>query len=780
MNLVPVPVNITRGKGRFSIAAQVALCNLPTEGYTPGAIQHKLKTLGLTRRKNAGLPECTIVIGEMPSEFPEAPEQAEGYALECGPAGIVVRGADAGGLFWGLVTLEQLANGSEFVPSVSILDYPAYPYRLHHDDISRKQISTLEDFKSIIRRLSSYKIKFYSPYMEDVLYLKSFPDIGKGRGRLTAAEVKAMHKEARLHNIILTPTYSLIGHQENLLSLPQYRKYAREVFQEPSAYDVTKKILKPFLRKVIKDVCDLFPDAPYFHAGFDEVIGLTKEEFVGHANWCASEIKKHGKGMMMWTDMFKDHANYDDHYGLPAIHELDDSILPMDWEYDAPEILVKIYPDANVIPYGLGGYNNWQTALPDFSSGKKNIDTWSDVMGAWKGPGYGCSMWGDNGYDNHRDLCWNLFAYYGESVWTGKRVADDFEKRFQSTFYGANLPKLRKLIEQTSSQREVPPARAWRLFRLPLTSFVRLVVSEPAIVDQARVDLKVLKKALSDVSDSKGLTVRNKAHLEHFESALAREVNVLERLLLADRIAKGLKGKVLENAITSAVHDLSAVKRLYKKCWLNHNKEENVEVSLAVYDVVSQSLRAYLKEVPSVASRFECLDLSAQFDQCVPDVGGFSVGLDVVNRVPYQFAGMDKTHLDVKKGKAFVSDFEATPVRDVHLIYGGQQINADASDTSEIMELILRREGKVVYREKLQALRHICDWWAPEGQQMWAGGGLKYIDPERVNKAIQSGEYYGLMHLKGFDCGGVEADQIEIKALKKGPHIALFAATIER
>ncbi|MCX7936022.1 MAG: beta-N-acetylhexosaminidase, partial [Planctomycetota bacterium] len=284
------------------------------------------------------LPAFSIRIGSPRCDAPEAPAKPEGYTLITEPHGIWLRGYDRDGLFWGLITLQQLFNQRRSAPCAVIKDWPAFPFRMHHDDISRKQISTADDFCRIIQILSYFKIRYYTLYIEDMLHLPSHPDIGRGRGKLMPGEIRKILAAAQRHNIIVFPTYSLIGHQENLLALPRYRRYAREVFQGPSSYDVAKPIFRPFLRQVIRDVCAAFPDAPYFHAGFDEVIGLSKDEVIAHANWCCEEISRYGKTMLMWVDMFKNH------FGLEALQALDRRIILVEWNYHGRQGPEEIAP----------------------------------------------------------------------------------------------------------------------------------------------------------------------------------------------------------------------------------------------------------------------------------------------------------------------------------------------------------------------------------------------------------------------------------------------------
>lgn len=769
MHLVPYPQHLTRGRGTYDIGTDSG--TLVLSDTVPACIRHKLSELSIPFTADRSDAPRSFVLGEAPDPMPRAPRKSEGYRLVVTKRGIAVVGHDTDGLYWGLTTLQQLANGGRRVPCVDIRDWPRFALRYHHDDISRKQVSKLSDFKRIIRLLSYYKIKYYTPYMEDMLYLKSYPDIGEGRGRLTPAEVQGMLSEADKYNVTVFPTFSLIGHQENLLQNPKYRKYAREVFQEPSSYDPSKKFLRPYLRKVIRDVCELFPDSPFFHACFDETQGVGERELTSHANWCANEIATHGKKMLMWVDMWKNH------FGIEHLKGLSDTIIPVEWNYGSPSQFEQAYVKAGVIPTGLAGYNNWCCFLPDFSRGKRCIEEWARVMKRWKGEGFGCSMWGDNGYENSRDLSWNLFAFLGEVTWRGAKAAPQFEDRFQTTFYGTTLPRIKAIVEDLPGALRISAGQSWRWFRYSMQAMVRLCASDATLAQKCQSDLKRLRTALDAIVWQQGRALREKDHLDHFSVALEREISVRERLVLASRVAGGLQGVKLSQAVVSQLSRLDRLKRHYRRAWLRNNKRENIEVSLAVYDAVVQSLIQLVTPQPEPARTYECLVLDTAYNTLDPAVGGLPMRNGTVNGVPFTFAPITKTHCALELNSPVTVPFTRAALRDLHLVYGGQTL--DKKRSHAVVKVELLRGKTVVFSEKLQSITQVCDWWAPLGEHMWAGGGYKYVDRKRNTYGLKPGENYGLMHLHGFALRKVgEVDALRITRIAS-EDFNLFAATVE-
>ncbi len=70
--------------------------------------------------------EETQAGGSIPLEL----DKAEGYALSIGPEGIVIRGVDEAGLFYGVQTLRQIVQAAgKTIPCARITDWPDIPFR---------------------------------------------------------------------------------------------------------------------------------------------------------------------------------------------------------------------------------------------------------------------------------------------------------------------------------------------------------------------------------------------------------------------------------------------------------------------------------------------------------------------------------------------------------------------------------------------------------------------------------------------------------------------------
>jgi len=570
-------------------------CRLPPDLLQDRAIRSRLRELGWEPQPDDRLPAFTLIAGEAAASG-EVPEQSQGYTLRIGEDGVWAGGRDRQGLLHALVTLIQIARQSgDAWPESEIIDWPAFPMRYHHDDISRKQISTIDDFRRVFRQLAEYKLTYYTIYLEDVIHLTSHPQIGEGRGKLMPGEVAALHEAAEEAGIELFPTFTLMGHHENLLSLPRYRPLAADVPQWPSTLDPAKPEVREFLTAVLDDLVALFP-SKWFHMGFDETHGVGQDGFLMHANWCAEQLVARGKTPVMWIDKLYGPKGF----GMEMLDELHPAIIPVVWCYNAAGVAEThsgyfATSLQNRPSWVLGGYNTWCHFLPDVAETTRQLKAWAGTLEKTGGTVFGASQWGDHGYENHRDLGWPAFAAFAEISWNGTAArTEDLPARFEKTFYGTEVPAVRPFCEPDRPPFAISGKSIWTWHRYPHRAMIRLLAADPNLAERAEADLAKVQSHLVHLLEDRGRVTREAGHLLHWESALRRSRSVLERLLFAaGRLANPTSPlSAAETAKCQAlIEDLESVRALYLQSWLQNNRPENVEVSLAVFDAMIADLR---------------------------------------------------------------------------------------------------------------------------------------------------------------------------------------------
>ncbi len=350
---------------------------------------------------------------------------AEGYVLGIGSAGIVIGAESDRGLLYGTTTLRQmlLAGGkNQPLPAVRVRDWPQMAMRGIHDEFSYGQVSTMENFKDMIRFLAEYKMNTLIFYFEDTFRFQNYPTVGEGRGAMTREQVDELEAFAKPLGVEIFPVFEMLGNQGALLMLDEVRPFA----EYPGAHSFSlDDDAFNFLATCFREMADTF-DSRYFHAGLDESwdLGFGKSEervnevgrgpaHAAHYRRINELLKSRGKTMIMYGDII---LNY------PEILDLiPKDIVLMDWQYHAADH----YPTVDVLGSKgfpilvLPGMSNWDRIFPEMSKAMINIRNFT--LDCYRQPhalGSITSTWGDNGSKNLRELLYYGYAYGAEVTWS--------------------------------------------------------------------------------------------------------------------------------------------------------------------------------------------------------------------------------------------------------------------------------------------------------------------------------------------------------------------------
>lgn len=267
----------------------------------------------------------------------------EAYTLSVTDDGITISYSAPNGLYYALATLRQLARLNEgTIPYCEIKDQPDMKIRGYSDDISRGQISTLENFKDIIRRLSEIKCNLYMPYIEDTIQLDCAPSSGRFSDPVSKEEWKELCAYAKDYYVQITPIINTLGHWNKNASLQDFRDLMLKTAEGTvtAALDARKQEVKDMVLAMVDEAIEVFGDSAYIHVGGDEVAEYTNqfgkeqaaEIFNEHFKMLNEHLKSKGKHMMMYSDMYTPvWGNYQLH--LEAIDSMPDDITFVYWDY---------------------------------------------------------------------------------------------------------------------------------------------------------------------------------------------------------------------------------------------------------------------------------------------------------------------------------------------------------------------------------------------------------------------------------------------------------------
>lgn len=464
LGVIPTPQEVAWSKDtlRVDAGSKIVLQPGASEGarFAANNFQQRLQQssgLKLTIASDAGTAAGpkTIAIGN-PKTDPRVAElmkayglalsdemAAEGYVLGIGPRGIVIGAASDRGLLYGATTLRQMIayRGKEPLPAVRVRDWPKMKLRGIHDEFSYGQVSTMDNFKDMIRFLSDFKMNTLIFYFEDTFRFRRYPKIGEGRGALTSAQIDELEAFARPLGVEIFPVFEMLGNQGALLMLDEVRPFAE--FPGAHSFSVDDEAFG-FLSNCFNEMADTF-DSKYFHAGLDESwdLGFGKSEelvnrlgrgpaHAGHYRRINDLLKSRGKTMIMYGDIILKY---------PEILDLiPKDIVLMDWQYEPADH----YPTVDVLGSKgfpilvLPGMSNWDRIFPDMSKAMINIRNFTlDCYRQPKPLGSITSTWGDNGSKNLRELLYCGYAYGAEVTWSPDSTdVSSFSDRFFTHWNG--------------------------------------------------------------------------------------------------------------------------------------------------------------------------------------------------------------------------------------------------------------------------------------------------------------------------------------------------------
>jgi hypothetical protein len=611
-NLVPMPREIKTGKKNLKLnAAWGIIIEARDIADEYSAIQlaaeseKAFKTpWNLLKASQAKKAKLKVIIRECPvDENAPALFNEQGYKLTLSPTEIVIEAPTAQGRFYGVQTLRQIIRTShgKAVPEAAIYDYPEMRWRGISDDISRGQVSQLFDFKETIEELAYYKINMFEPYMEDTFQFKLDPDIGRKRAAVTKTEMLEIAAHAKLHFMNYTPVFECLGHQERMLNLPQWRKYAEreDTTIMPWSFSLVKEDAFKFVCKLIDEMAEATPDTPFFHAGSDESfdigegqsvhrikeIGAGKlfAEYISKLN--AYITKKHGRTMMYYGDMIINHPE--------ALEALPREAIVVDWHYHVAEdypttrkIMEAGFPNVIVSP----GIQNWARFYPDFHNGLTNVRNFVKVGKREKAIGCVTSAWGDHGAESLRENNMLGYAYSAAICWEkNEEKAEAFIPRYVANYYG---------VDPESADGKYLTEIETRLGFLPVPINAipyQLFHEVPKIEKKDAETLKQLKKlgdhidkALEAFNKLEGELPFHEDHLPALYHAAKRFLYVAAKGITLNRIAehyekqkgKGINFPIIHAQLSGLLDMLLDIYGEYPTLWLRRNKFDRLDFNM--------------------------------------------------------------------------------------------------------------------------------------------------------------------------------------------------------
>ncbi len=304
--LIPLPASVERGEGRLALTAATPLLAEGEEARTVAGLFAALLATGRgiePKLADGGDAKGAIRFAIDPAR---ATAGAESYLLEVTPEGASVTAGDAAGLFYGAMTLLQLATPDDAagvsLPAVRIEDAPRFSWRGFMLDPSR-HFWSVEETRQVIDAMALHKLNTLHWHLTDDqgwrVEIKQYPrltEVGGCRvpsgdagvdpatgeprrycGFYTQDEVRDIVAYAAARHITVVPEINQPGHATAAIAAyPELGSTGRQLAPSsewgvfPNLFNAEESTIA-FLENVIGELIPLFPGT-YFHIGGDEAV----------------------------------------------------------------------------------------------------------------------------------------------------------------------------------------------------------------------------------------------------------------------------------------------------------------------------------------------------------------------------------------------------------------------------------------------------------------------------------------------------------------------------
>ena len=223
----------------------------------------------------------------------------EAYTLAVDAKGVTAKGKTARGVFYALMTLDQLLRGNgatecaDAIPALFISDKPRTHVRELMVDPARTFIP-FEDQKAFVPEMARYKLNAMHLHLVDDqawrIEIKKYPQLTEQassrwgqddiqmpyKGYYTQEQMRELVKLGAEYHVDIVPEIEMPGHEVAAISVfPELTCHQRKVPVRTTC-GVSNELLCPgndftyeFLGNVFKEITDIFP-SKYIHLGGDE------------------------------------------------------------------------------------------------------------------------------------------------------------------------------------------------------------------------------------------------------------------------------------------------------------------------------------------------------------------------------------------------------------------------------------------------------------------------------------------------------------------------------
>lgn len=277
----------------------------------------------MNRKKNTLIPIWSVTVDSIQGAL----NQSQAYRIDIMPQQIILTSTSEQGELYAQSTLRKLFRRHlDSLPCMTIIDYPAYAFRIWQDDISRGPVSNQKfatDFSNIMSHLFFNGSSFYT---EHTLFNPAYPDLCSPTNNLPF-QTPCSPKVANLQ---------CFGHFEETLRNPYYW----HLQDSPTNLDPSNKKSYQLLQQQINNTKQRYQNEKhyFFNINCDETEALgsgraslyvnangANNVYCQHINRVYKMAKTDSNDIMMWGDIVSKHPE--------MIAQLPSDMILIAWNY---------------------------------------------------------------------------------------------------------------------------------------------------------------------------------------------------------------------------------------------------------------------------------------------------------------------------------------------------------------------------------------------------------------------------------------------------------------
>lgn len=492
----------------------------------------------------------------------------EGYQLSITSNSIHIQSNSEAGLWYGLMTLDQMTQDAEdqgaYLPLVEIEDEPALAYRAIQLDV-KHHLEQKEYYYELMDRLAALKINGIIIEIEDKLGYELQPAVASSDA-FSIADWKAISDYAMARNIRISPLVQGLGHASFILKHPEYEEL-RDDPKSDWAFNPLNEKTYEVQFDLYTDALKAFTHATYLHVGGDEVhttgrnSGKSPLELqLIWLNKVSKYAEDRGLTPIFWDDMpLKNAGVYGSIYDSKLTAAQVDSIweknevnlnkfvdlfpkncVYMRWNYSMPEShgndrAMKWFTENGFQVMGAtAGQTRWNL-MPLENSNSANIRDFALSSIDNQAEGLLLTLWDDD--SPLFELYQRGIATFAEYTWSGEKRSDvELHTAFRQRMFGPDLASEEFAFVESLEG----PVAFWKNALLDGKDRNRLknlkdpiqkaVIEMPNLqspgtwtekyrdrVSKAKENLLIVEEVLSKIESSKKAAKRNTYNLEAYE-----------------------------------------------------------------------------------------------------------------------------------------------------------------------------------------------------------------------------------------------------------------------